>query len=63
MHSAGAKCCSRLTCHKPLTSLRTRAQVNLDFSSEEDMVRKFRVGLALQVWRAVRSSAVLISPS
>jgi len=24
-------------------------QVNLDFSSEEDMVKKFRVGLALQV--------------
>jgi gamma-glutamylcysteine synthetase len=24
-------------------------QVNLDFSSEEDMIKKFRVGLALQV--------------
>jgi gamma-glutamylcysteine synthetase len=27
--------------------------VNLDFSSEEDMVQKFRIGLALQVCRAL----------
>ncbi len=28
--------------------MRVVAQVNLDFSSEADMVQKFRIGLALQ---------------
>jgi gamma-glutamylcysteine synthetase len=36
-------------------AVRTR-QVNLDFSSEEDMIKKFRVGLALQV-RPLRVNA------